>query len=364
VDLFPPPLGRRTGAIPGNVAKRRRPGKVAGRETRKRLVPRPIIRTLLAAGLLLTASAARAVTTWECYVYNPLAKQPSVEGVIRMLEEVRQKTNGELLINLHLGGSLAIKADSITAAVADNVIQFGDDGFATGTIPITGVLRLPMLLQSPADLAKAMEIVRPYLDAAYGKRGMEVLGQYSYPFQVIWGRKKIASLTDIKGLKLRVTSVEQGEFIRRFGGVALTIGSPDVAAALDRGVVDGGLTASSGGGLLWHDLLKYRFAFPTSYVNSTYIVNTEAMEKLPPATREILRAASTTWSGWATKEMNRLEDEVTAQFGREGMILTTATPDEITQATEKMRPYWDDWAKAHGADAAAVLAKIRAAVGR
>ena len=41
---------------------------------------------------------------------------------------------------------MPIKADSITAAVGDNVIQFGDDGFATGTIPITGVLRLPMLL--------------------------------------------------------------------------------------------------------------------------------------------------------------------------------------------------------------------------
>jgi TRAP-type C4-dicarboxylate transport system substrate-binding protein len=327
-------------------------------------VQRPIIQALLAVCLLLSASAARAATTWECYVYNPLAKQPSVDAVVRMIEEVRQKTNGDLLINLHLGGSLPIKADSITAAVADNVIQFGDDGFATGTIPITGVLRLPLLLQTQDDLAKAMEIVRPYLDAAYGKRGMEVLGQYSYPFQVLWGKKKIASLTDIKGLKLRVTSVEQGEFIRRFGGVALTMGSPDVAAALDRGVVDGGLTASSGGGLLWHDLLKYRFAFPTSYVNSTYIVNKEAMEKLSPATQKVLRDAAITWTDWSTKEMNRLEDDVTAQFGKEGMILTTATPEEIAQATEKMRPYWDEWAKAHGADATAALAKIRAATGR
>jgi TRAP-type C4-dicarboxylate transport system substrate-binding protein len=118
--------------------------------------------------MMLGASTVRAATTWECYVYNPLAKQPSVDAVVRMIEEVRQKTNGDLLINLHLGGSLPIKADSITAALADNVIQFGDDGFATGTIPITGVLRLPMLLQSPADLAKAMNIVRPYLDTAYG----------------------------------------------------------------------------------------------------------------------------------------------------------------------------------------------------
>jgi TRAP-type C4-dicarboxylate transport system substrate-binding protein len=327
-------------------------------------VPRSIIRALLVVYMMLGASTVRAATTWECYVYNPLAKQPSVDAVVRMIEEVRQKTNGDLLINLHLGGSLPIKADSITAALADNVIQFGDDGFATGTIPITGVLRLPMLLQSPADLAKAMNIVRPYLDTAYGKRGMEVLGQYSYPFQVVWGRKKITSLTDIKGLKLRVTSVEQGEFIRRFGGVALTMGSPDVAAALDRGVVDGGLTASSGGGLLWHDLLKYRFAFPVSYVNSTYVVNKEAMEKLSPTTQKVLREAAVTWTDWATKEMIRLEDDVTAQFGREGMILTTATPEEIAQATEKMRPYWNEWAKAHGADATAALAQIRAAANR
>jgi TRAP-type transport system periplasmic protein len=327
-------------------------------------VPRPIMRAVLAACLLLTASAARAAATWDCYVYNPLAKQPSVDAVVRMIDEVKEKTNGDLLITLHLGGSLPIKADSITAAVADNVIQFGDDGFATGTIPITGVLRLPMLLQSPADLAKAMDIIRPYLEASYGKRGMEVLGQYSYPFQVIWGKKKITSLGDIKGLKLRVTSVEQGEFIRRFGGLPLTMGSPDVAAALDRGVVDGGLTASSGGGLAWHDLLKYRYAFPTSYVNSTYVVNKEAMEKLSPGTQKILRDAAAKWSVWATDEMNRQEDEITAQFGREGMILTAAAPDDIAQATEKMRPYWDEWAKAHGPDAVAAMAKIRAATGR
>jgi TRAP-type transport system periplasmic protein len=327
-------------------------------------VPGTFVRALLAVSLLLTTTVARAATTWDCYVYNPLAKQPSVDAVVRMIDEIKNKTNGDLLINLHLGGSLPIKADSITAAVADSVIQFGDDGFATGTIPITGVLRLPMLLQSPDDLAKAMAIVAPYLEASYGKRGIEVLGQYSYPFQVIWGRKKITALSDIKGLKLRVTSVEQGEFIRRFGGVSLTMGSPDVAAALDRGVVDGGLTASSGGGLAWHDLLKYRYAFPTSYVNSTYVVNKDAMDKLSPATQKIVRDAGSKWSVWATAEMIRQEDEITAQFGKEGMILTAASPADIAEATEKMRPYWNDWGKAHGPDAAAALAKIRAAVGR
>ena len=323
-----------------------------------------LLRAVGAVSLLLAAQAASAATTWECYVYNPVATVAAVKGVIRLIDTVKQQTNGELLINLHLGGSLPINATNITAAVADSVVQMGDDGFSTGNVPISAILRLPLLLQSDAELAKAMAILRPYLDQDYGKKGIVVLSQYSYPFQVLWGRKKITSIADIKGLKLRVTSVEQGEFIRRFGGVALTMGSPDVAAALDRGVVDGGLTASSGGGLAWHDLLKYRYAFPTSYVNSTYVVNKEAMDKLPPATQKIVRDAGATWSVWATTEMNRVEDETTAQFGKEGIVLTDATPAEIAEATEKMQPYWADWAKSHGADAAAALTKIRAAVGR
>ena len=145
-----------------------------------------ISRTFAAACLTLAALACQrmpseAATTWECYVYNPLAKQPSVEAVVRMADEVKEKTHGNLLINIHLGGSLPIKADGITAGVADNVIQFGDDGFATGTIPVTGVLHLPMLIQNVAEMKKALEIVRPYLDAAYGKRGIEVLGRSLLP---------------------------------------------------------------------------------------------------------------------------------------------------------------------------------------
>lgn len=325
---------------------------------------RMLLRALGACWVLLAAQAAAAATTWECYVYNPVATVAAVKGVIRLIDNVKQQTNGELLINLHLGGSLPINATNITTAVADGVVQMGDDGFASGNVPISAILRLPLLLQNDAELVKAMEILRPYLEQAYAKKGIVVLSQYSYPFQVLWGRKKITSLADIKGMKLRVTSVEQGEFIRRFGGIPLTIGTPDVAASLDRGLVEGALTASSGGGVTWHDLLKYRYGFPTSYVNSTVIVNQEAFEKLPAATQKIVKDAATEAAAWAIGDMNRQEDDLTAQYAREGMITTAASPDDIKLATEKLRPYWDDWAKAHGPEAVEVLGKIRAAVGR
>ena len=124
------------------------------------------------------------------------------------------------------------------------------------------------------------------------------------------------------------------------------------------------LTASTGGGIAWHDLLKYRYAFPTSYVNSTFVVNKEALEKLPPATQKIIRDAGAAECEWAFQEMKRQEDEYTAKYAKEGMILANPTPEEIKEATDKMRPYWDEWAAKHSAEAVSILKEIRAAVGR
>ena len=60
----------------------------------------------------------------------------------------------------------------------------GDDGYFLGNVPIGGVLRLPMLIRSRDEYAKAAMIVDPYLETAFGKKGLVVLGQYRYPFQV------------------------------------------------------------------------------------------------------------------------------------------------------------------------------------
>ena len=93
------------------------------------------------------------------------------------------------------------------------------------------------------------------------KRASTMLADYTYPLQVIWGKKKLTSLDDIKGMKLRVAQPEQGEMVRRFGGTSVTISAPEVPSALDRGVVDGIFTAGVGA-VLWKDLLKFGYPDP------------------------------------------------------------------------------------------------------
>ena len=68
----------------------------------------------------------------------------------------------------------------------------------------------------------------------------------------------------------------------RAGAVPVTLGAPEVPSALDRGVVDGVLTANTGGGNTWKDLLKYNYRIGVNYFNSVVIANKDRFAKLPP----------------------------------------------------------------------------------
>jgi TRAP-type C4-dicarboxylate transport system substrate-binding protein len=314
--------------------------------------------------LLAPGRPAVAAEKWDLYVYNAVGTVAAVKGLDTTIAQIEKETGGELSIRLHLGGSLPINTTTITQAVSDDVVQMGDDGYFLGNVPIGGVLRLPMLLRTLSDYDKAAAIMTPYLTRAFEKKGLVVLGQYLYPFQVAYSSKKLTSLADFKGQKIRVTSPEQGEFIKRLGGIPQTIGAPQVPSALDRGVVDGVLTANTGGGNIWKDLLKYNYRIGINYFNSVIIVNKERFEKLTPETQDKVRKIITANLPLITKAMQDEEEDLTRKFAAGGMTITRESPEEIDAAVKVMAPYWEEWAKTQGPDAVAALKQVRAAIGR
>jgi TRAP-type transport system periplasmic protein len=307
---------------------------------------------------------ALAAENWDLYIYNPVATVSAVKGMNTIIEQIEKETNGELKVRLHLGGSLPINTTNITQAVSDDVVQMGDDGYFLGNVPIGGVLRLPMLIKSRAEYAKAADIVDPYLEKAFGKKGLVVLGQYLYPYQVAYSRNKLTSLADFKGQKIRVTSPEQGEFIKRLGAVPVTLGAPEVPSALDRGVVDGVLTANTGGGNTWKDLLKYNYRIGVNYFNSVVIANKDRFSKLPPEVQEKVRKIVKDNMPLITAAMENDEDNLTKKFAEGGMTVTEPSPADLDEAAKIIASFWDDWAKSRGPDAAAAVKQVRAVLGR
>ena len=306
---------------------------------------------------------ARAAEQWNFYMHQSAPNFATSRGAKQFTEEIEKATNGELKVRLHLAGTLQINASNISQAVGENVVQMGDDLFNSGNIPVAGIPRLPMLIQSLDDFAKASEVLKPYIEKQFAQKGSTVLSAYTYPLQFAWGRKKIESLDDIKGMKLRVAQPEQGEFVRRFGGTSITMSAPEVPSALDRGVVDGIFTAGVGA-VLWKDMLKYGYQLIVNVNNSYFIVNTEAYKKLSPDLQGKLRKVATDAARWNQETMQREEAESVQTLTGMGYTFTKAKPEEIKRAVDAMTPYWAEWAKSRGPEVIEALGKVRAAIGR
>ena len=325
------------------------------------VVARPVV--VAATIALFGHGPAFAVEQWNFYMHQSAPNFATSRGAKLFTEEVEKATKGELKIRLHLAGTLQINASNITQAVGENVVQIGDDLFNSGNIAIAGIPRLPMLIQSYDDFAKANAVLTPYLEKAFAQKGSTLLASYTYPMQFIWGRKKIASLDDIKGTKLRVAQPEQGELVRRFGGVSITMSAPEVPSALDRGVVDGVFTAGVGA-VLWKDLLKFGYVLIVNVNNSYFIANTDAYHKLSPELQAQLRKAAEDAARWNQDSLKTEEADSGQVLKTAGYTFTQARPDEIARAVDAMKPYWDEWAKARGPEMVEALGKVRAALGR
>jgi TRAP-type C4-dicarboxylate transport system substrate-binding protein len=315
-------------------------------------------------GTAFTPPVQAEQVVWKGYHYNAVATVPGVAGLIMIAQEVEKETKGEFKIQVHVGGSLPIDTLNMSQAVGDGLIQIAGDGFYLGTITIGGVLRLPLLLTNDADYKKAAKIIRPYLERAFDKQGCLVLGEYQYPLQVAWSSKKLTSLADMAGQKMRVTSPEQAEFVKRFNALPVTIGAPEVPSALERGVVDGCFTASAGGGRLWADLLKYNYRWGPNYFSSVYIVNKKAFQKLSAAHQSKLREVVVRVCPIVDENMIKDEVSVTEDLRKKGMIITEGKAADYETAAKKMADFWEKWAKARGPEHVEALDKVRKAVGR
>jgi TRAP-type C4-dicarboxylate transport system substrate-binding protein len=320
-------------------------------------------RIALAIAAALAFSTPALAVEWNFYHHQSAPLFATSRGAKLLSEAIEKSTNGELTARLHLSGTLQIAPNNITIAVSEGVVQLADDLFNSGNIPLAGIPRLPGLVRNYEEFAKAADVLRPYLEKAFADKGVVMLADYTYPLQVIWGRKKLTSLDDIKGLKLRVAQPEQGEMVRRFGGTSITLSAPEVPSALDRGVVDGIFTAGVGA-VLWKDLLKYGFLIPVNWNNSYIIANAEAFNKLSPELQDKLRKAAQEAAKWNQDTMKQEEADTVKILAGAGYTITTATSEEAAKVATTMQPYWDEWAKSRGPVVVEALAKVRAALGR
>jgi TRAP-type C4-dicarboxylate transport system substrate-binding protein len=154
-----------------------------------------------------------------------------------------------------------------------------------------------------ATMRKITEIYGPVLNDNMAKSyGAKVLAWNTWPAQFLYCNKPINNLADVKGKKVRVQGVSQGDLIGALGGTGVTIPFAEVVPALQRGTVDCGITgtmpAYKAG---WHEVVTHVLTLPLGFTTGYFVVSLNTWNSLDSNTKAFFEAQSKTWTDRAWK---------------------------------------------------------------
>lgn len=322
--------------------------------------------TAMAAAFAAVATGAASAApkpNWTCYTHAPSPADPTFAGLQQLAQGIEAASGGAIKVKCSVAGSLPIKESDITNGVSAGVIDVAGDLYFNGNIPVGSLLSVPGLFTNDKEFETGLAAMVPILEAKLAAKGVKLIGYYHYPLQVLWTTGKVAGLADLKSRKIRVSSAEQAEFIKRIGAVPVTLAGADVPVALQNGVVEGVITASAGGGRLWHDMLKYNMRLGPNYATGLFIVNKATFDSMPADLQAKVLELGKSAGNYITTTLASQEDDLTKQFEKAGMTVIQPSDADIKLMEDTMQAYWTEWAQKHGQEGADAMKVVRTAIG-
>lgn len=122
------------------------------------------------------------------------------------------------------------------------------------------------------------------------RHGALILATFPFPEQVFYCRGDIKGIADLKGKKIRVQGTSQGDFAAALGASSVTIPFGEVVPALEKGVVDCGITGTMPGyKAKWTEVTNTLFRLPVGYTIGTWVVNLNVWNKLSKDTQVFMQ---------------------------------------------------------------------------
>lgn len=240
--------------------------------------------------------------------------------------EIEEKSGNAIDVVVHHGGTIAGPKDSIDAVLNGTVdVAWGNQAFYTGQFPVTSVFTIPGLdIESATQGSEALWNFYnnyDYMDAEYSDYHVLFLHvNCSSPISTT--DKKIETVEDLKGMKLRGNSGPPVDFITLIGGSAEACAIGDLYSNLDKGVYDGCITD-------WHAIEAFKLYETIDYILdvnvgcSTYflLMNKDSYEALPADLQKIVDEVSAD-SAKYTETWDVCEDRVRAMDGVKEKLYT------------------------------------------
>ncbi|MGJ8544142.1 MAG: TRAP transporter substrate-binding protein DctP [Sulfitobacter sp.] len=285
--------------------------------------------------------AAVAQESWTMTTTWPTSLE-LIEIDKHFVELANKLTGDELNIEFFEGGAL-VPAGEVFGAVESGTIQAGADwpGYWAGRNSAFSPLATTASLFNAVDYVNWIQQWggAELYNEIYGKFGMVYL-----PYGVTNNEsgfrtnKKIETLDDLQGMRLRLSGLEQGRLLEQLGGSQVSMAGGEIYQSLERGVIDGAEFSTpnvdfSGG----FQQVTTHWATPGWHQSASIfgvMINKASWDALSEETRESLQIAANANLLWSLAFTEKRATEAYQQFKDAGIEITRYDDETLAKVQE------------------------------
>ena len=223
------------------------------------------------------------------------------QNAARFAERVKEQTKGEVVMTTHPGGTLGVKANESLRSIGEGVVPMGDYALFQNASrgAAMAVETLPFLVGDYDQLKIMHKYFRPVWEAILQKNNQKALYIVPWPNQFFFVKRAVASVDDLKGMKMRSLDRLTTDWINRLGMTPVQMTNLEILQALGSGMLDG-VPTSAGTAVAqkYWDFMKFGYMTNHIWASNVMSINLDAWKKLSPSQQATIERVA--------KEMSRV----------------------------------------------------------
>ncbi|WP_417226913.1 TRAP transporter substrate-binding protein [Amphritea sp.] len=326
------------------------------------------LKTVAAGVLFASTGMANADTTLTLSSWLPPTHPVVAQMIVPWTQQVEEVTEGRVKINILAKGlgHPKIHYDIARDGLAD--ITYSVHGYTPGRFTLTKVVEFPFGGNSAEALSVAYwRVHQKYLAQANEHKGTQLLSVFTHgPGQIHNSQKKVSTVADLKGMKLRVGGGVVNDVARALDTVPLLKPASKSYELLSHGVADGTLLPmESVTAFKVQDIVKHTTVVPGGLYNISFflVMNRDRFKSVSAADQAaIMSVSGEAFAKLAGRAWDAADAKALTAMKANGNEITTADAafiNDVKQRTSTLEAEWIKAAKKKGVDGAAALAELR-----
>ncbi len=272
----------------------------------------------------------------------------NTDTIIWFVDEVKARTNGQLILEHYPSGAAGFSQTDALAAVRDGRIEAH---WVWG--PAVASEQQSLEAQSipgfvPGDLKvhqAVAQLVQPELEKQLEKHNVITYMHAFAEHRQIYSSVPIRNLAEMKGKKVRTQGALESDFQAKLGGVPTSVSSPEVYPALQRGIVDGAwITDAACWTFKWWEVTKYIIDLRVAGASGMLLINKDAFDALPNDIQKTLRDLQPLFADKLYENMTKLASGARQKLTTEGGMEVITWPEaDILKMQQIAMELWGPW---------------------